>query len=68
MVAKHRVEPATNLVPGDVLVFAEEGHGEHADGRLVGAASLMVAEASLTGESQPVLKDVATLRGTERPG
>ena len=52
--------PATEVVPGDVLLLAE-GDAVAADGRLVEAASLTVAEASLTGESEAVLKDVATL-------
>ena len=52
----------TEIVPGDVLVLAE-GDAVAADARLVEAASLTVAEASLTGESEPVLKDVATLPG-----
>jgi Ca2+-transporting ATPase len=54
--------PTTQIVPGDVLVLAE-GDAVAADARLVGAASLTVAEASLTGESEPVLKDTATLEG-----
>jgi P-type Ca2+ transporter type 2C len=52
--------PAEELVPGDVLVLAE-GDAVGADGRLVEVASLQVAESSLTGESEPVLKDTATL-------
>ena len=52
--------PAVDLVPGDVLLLAE-GDAVSADGRLVQAASLMVAEASLTGESEAVTKDVAPL-------
>jgi P-type Ca2+ transporter type 2C len=52
--------PATEVVPGDVLVLAE-GDAIPADGRLVEASVLKVAEASLTGESEPVLKDVDTL-------
>ena len=52
---------AEEVVPGDILVLAE-GDAVSADGRLVHAASLTVAEASLTGESEPVLKDRATLR------
>ncbi len=54
--------PALELVPGDVLLLAE-GDAVSADARLLEAASLMVAEASLTGESEAVLKDVATLAG-----
>ena len=52
--------PATEVVPGDVLVLAE-GDAVAADARLVEARALKVAEASLTGESEPVLKDGATL-------
>ena len=52
--------PAAEVVPGDVLLLAE-GDAVAADGRLVEAASLTVAEASLTGESEAVLKDVAPI-------
>jgi P-type Ca2+ transporter type 2C len=54
--------PAAELVPGDVLVLAE-GDAVSADARLVEAAALHVAEAALTGESEAVLKDPATLAG-----
>jgi magnesium-transporting ATPase (P-type) len=54
--------PATEVVPGDVLVLAE-GDAVAADARLVRATGLTVSEASLTGESEPVLKDPATLPG-----
>jgi P-type Ca2+ transporter type 2C len=54
--------PTTQIVPGDVLVLAE-GDAVAADARLAETASLTVAEASLTGESEPVLKDTATLSG-----
>ena len=52
--------PAADVVPGDVLVLSE-GDAVSADARLVEADSLMVAEAALTGESEPVLKDTAPL-------
>ena len=52
--------PSAELVPGDVLLLGE-GDAVGADARLVRAASLRVQEASLTGESEAVLKDVATL-------
>src|SRR5690606_32133396 len=52
--------PSVDVVPGDVLLLAE-GDAVAADARLVEAASLMVAEAPLTGESEPVLKEVAPL-------
>ncbi|MGH2701712.1 MAG: cation-translocating P-type ATPase [Actinomycetota bacterium] len=54
--------PAAEVVPGDVLLLAE-GDAVSADGRLLEAASLTVAEASLTGESEPVLKEDSTLSG-----
>jgi P-type Ca2+ transporter type 2C len=59
--------PTTELVPGDVLLLAE-GDAVSADGRLVEAASLMIAEASLTGESEPVLKDPAPVAETAALG
>lgn len=52
--------PSAELVPGDLLVLAE-GDAIGADARLIQSASLRVHEASLTGESQAVLKDAATL-------
>ena len=54
--------PSTELVRGDILVLGE-GDSVGADARLVQAASLRVQEASLTGESEAVLKDLATLAG-----
>lgn len=49
-----------DVVPGDMVVLGE-GDSIPADGRLLAAASLRVAEASLTGESVPVGKNVDTL-------
>jgi potassium/sodium efflux P-type ATPase len=51
---------AAEVVPGDVMLLTE-GDAVSADGRLVEAASLTVAEAALTGESEAVLKAVAAL-------
>jgi Ca2+-transporting ATPase len=51
---------STELVPGDVLLLAE-GDAVGADARLADAATLRVQEASLTGESEAVLKDAAPL-------
>ena len=48
--------PACDLVPGD-LVFLEAGTVVPADLRLVESSRLQVEEASLTGESAPVIKD-----------
>jgi Ca2+-transporting ATPase len=53
--------PSEAIVRGDVLVLTE-GDAVGADARLVEASSLRVQEASLTGESEAVLKDPATLR------
>jgi Ca2+-transporting ATPase len=47
--------PAEQLVPGDVVAI-EAGDVVPADGRLLAAATLEVAEAALTGESVPVSK------------
>ncbi|MES2090687.1 MAG: cation-translocating P-type ATPase [Pseudomonadota bacterium] len=52
--------PSADLVCGDVLVL-NEGDAVGADARLVKAASLSVQEASLTGESEAVLKNTDTL-------
>ncbi|MDO4913294.1 MAG: cation-translocating P-type ATPase [Bifidobacteriaceae bacterium] len=61
-----RIE-TVNVVPGDVLVLAE-GDSVSADARLFSAASLRVAEASLTGESVPVGKKVDTLQSAKALG
>ena len=50
--------PAEELVPGDV-VAVEAGDVVAADGRLLSAATLEIAESALTGESLPVLADDA---------
>ncbi|MBP7132670.1 MAG: cation-translocating P-type ATPase [Aquabacterium sp.] len=52
--------PSELLVCGDLLVLGE-GDAVGADARLVRATSLRVQEASLTGESEAVLKNAATL-------
>jgi len=55
-----RTIASADLVPGDLLVLAE-GDQVGADARLLHATSLRVAEASLTGESEPVEKSTGTL-------
>ena len=57
----------TDIVPGDILVLGE-GDTVPADGRLLAAASLRIAEASLTGESVPVGKKPATLDSAKALG
>jgi Ca2+-transporting ATPase len=54
--------PATDVVPGDILVV-EEGDTVPADARLIHSAAMRVAEAALTGESLPVSKDVDAIAG-----
>lgn len=51
---------AASIVPGDILLL-EEGDAISADARLLDTTSLTVAEASLTGESEAVLKDTPAL-------
>lgn len=52
--------PAEELVPGDV-VNIEAGDVVPADGRVLAAATLEVAESALTGESVPVGKGVESV-------
>lgn len=52
--------PSAELVPGDLLQLSE-GDRIGADARLLQANALRVQEASLTGESEAVLKHVDTL-------
>jgi magnesium-transporting ATPase (P-type) len=59
--------PAVDVVPGDVMLL-DEGDAVSADGRLVQAMSLTVAEASLTGESEAVLKDVSVINASANLG
>jgi Ca2+-transporting ATPase len=52
--------PATELVPGDVILV-EEGDTVPADARLIRSTALQTAEAALTGESLPESKDIAAI-------
>jgi len=51
---------AKNLVPGDIILL-EEGEKIPADARLLEITELQVAEASLTGESHSVEKNLQTI-------
>jgi Ca2+-transporting ATPase len=57
---ERRSIPAAELVPGD-LILVEEGDTIPADARLIESTALQASEASLTGESLPVSKDVAPI-------
>jgi P-type Ca2+ transporter type 2C len=58
--------PAEQLVPGDV-VSIEAGDVVPADGRLLSAATLEVAESALTGESVPVSKGADAVAAEDAP-
>jgi Ca2+-transporting ATPase len=58
--------PAAQLVPGDIVIL-EAGKIVPADMRLIEAAQLKIEEASLTGESLPVEKQVDPLGDAHLP-
>jgi Ca2+-transporting ATPase len=58
--------PAEQLVPGDIVAI-EAGDVVPADGRVLAAATLEVAEAALTGESLPVGKGVDAVAVPDAP-
>jgi Ca2+-transporting ATPase len=58
--------PSEQLVPGDVVEI-EAGDVVPADGRVLAAATLEVAEAALTGESLPVSKGVDAVAAPDAP-
>jgi P-type Ca2+ transporter type 2C len=58
--------PAEELVPGDV-VSIEAGEVVPADGRLLSAATLEIAESALTGESVPVSKSAEAIDEEDAP-
>ena len=58
--------PAHDLVQGDVIAL-EAGNVVPADVRLVESANLRIQEAALTGESEPVDKQVAAIAAADAP-
>lgn len=63
---KSHLKPSSELVPGDVVLLFE-GAVVAADMRLLVSSSLMVDEASLTGESMPVDKEAHLVLKEETP-
>ena len=59
--------PTAEVVPGDVLLL-EEGDTIPADARVLEAVALRTAEAALTGESAPAVKQRAPVEGTPTIG
>ena len=57
---------AVELVPGDIVLL-EAGNVVPADLRLIEAANLRIEEAALTGESEPVEKDLTVLDDERAP-
>ena len=55
----------TEIVPGDIILI-KEGEKIPADARLIQINSLKINEASLTGESEPVLKNLEYLSHKSR--
>ncbi len=61
-----REMPACELVPGDIVLL-EVGNYVPADCRLWESANLRIQEAALTGESEPVDKQIEALAGDSLP-
>ena len=57
--------PSVNIVPGDIILFVE-GERISADARIIHTDNLQTNEASLTGESVPVLKHASTLESSRQ--
>jgi Ca2+-transporting ATPase len=57
---ERRSVPAADVVPGDIVLI-EEGDTIPADARVIESTALQTAEAALTGESLPVMKEIAPL-------
>ncbi|KAI8375079.1 hypothetical protein EDC96DRAFT_562626 [Choanephora cucurbitarum] len=58
--------PSREIVPGDILLV-KEGDSVGADARLIYVSNLEADEALLTGESMPVIKQLAVLANPDEP-
>ena len=63
---KTQIVASKELVPGDIVLL-EAGDAVSADARVLESANLRVQEASLTGESEPVSKNIDLLTGENIP-
>ncbi len=63
--SESRVVPASDLVPGDVLLLSA-GARIAADARVIHSENMEVSEAALTGESLPVFKSVDGMHAHDR--
>ena len=58
--------PTREIVPGDIILV-EQGDKIPADARIISLANLTIEEASLTGESEAVEKEVVILENLDLP-
>ncbi|TFG03215.1 MAG: cation-translocating P-type ATPase [Promethearchaeota archaeon] len=58
--------PTREIVPGDIILV-EQGDKIPADARIISLANLTIEEASLTGESEAVEKEVVLLENLDLP-
>jgi Ca2+-transporting ATPase len=58
--------PSREIIPGDIILL-EAGDSISADARVLESANLTVQEASLTGESIPVIKSTQSLTDDQTP-
>ncbi|TFG17921.1 MAG: cation-translocating P-type ATPase [Promethearchaeota archaeon] len=56
--------PTREIVPGDIILV-EQGDKIPADARIINLTNLTIEEASLTGESEPVEKELITLENLD---
>ncbi|HSA83473.1 MAG TPA: HAD-IC family P-type ATPase, partial [Patescibacteria group bacterium] len=60
---KEAVIPDYEIVPGDVVIL-QEGDKVSADARIIEENNIMIDEAALTGESDPIHKNAEPLKGS----
>ncbi len=63
---KEIIIESAELAPGDIILL-QEGEKAPADARIISSNTLKLSEASLTGESEPVLKSNVALKSGSLP-